>query len=849
MLKWLLFWSLLLPIVAWSSDVVEISPITENILLIHFDDGYVEHHGQQDNADILHRSSLSLAKSAKPQSYSLTSLDDPNYSGAVQPVAVGRKSKGKDFTRNWPDLPWVSEHYIYLQLPTPLQQGKTYTMKLDNLAKNSNDWTFVYDVFSLRSETMHVNQIGYAPAAPLKLAYLSQWMGDLGPLALDEFKDAAFYLVETASNQVVFTGKISKRKDLEKGGADCAYDTHAPYGSFTGADVWTMNFSDFITPGEYRIVVEHIGCSYPFRIDDDAYREAFFTTIRGLYHQRCGIALEEPYTHWTRARCHHPAETDTVVLSDWMYMDGGNAFAQLPETATAQKRPYWGGWHDAADWDRHHHHLNACQMLLLAYEFRPQNFSDDELNIPESGNGLPDIIDEAKWTVDFFKRMQEEDGSVHGGIETWRHPGNGISSVADRDQWYAYAPDPIATYHFAGAACQLAFCLEIAGAGESKAEYVAAAERAYQWALDNTLGSDENLQEVRDMRQFAAAWLFKVTGRDEFQVQFKKDNKVKTAATELEVWESHDQQWAVWTYVTTQRPNVDQTLQTTLKKAVEAWAISDHINNADKRGYRFGKDWWQPVMVAHATTPNIFPVMVAYEITKNDKYLSYCYTSADYTLGANPLNMCWVPGIGENYPHEYMHLDSWYFNLDKEMVPGIIPYGPYNYDTDFPDGPWEASWGMKSAYPAADKWPSHELWFENRWCPIVNEFTVYHTIGPAAAAFGYLSKPGGKFSTAKNRPAASPVASFGLLPNFPNPFNGQTTIVFTLQRPTSAQIDIFDVAGRRVRQLAERAFDAGVYALPWDGLDDGGNSASSGVYYTRLTTDGYMQTQKMMLVK
>lgn len=844
---------------ASASKFQQLLPVTDKILMLHFDDGCVEHYGlgQAGNDDRVVKSELLLIWAMRTASYTLSSADDANYATPRSPLKVGRKSKAKDFSSNHAsNYPSVLEHFIYLELPHPLQHGKTYHLQFPYLDFTRSDTTFVFDEYALRSETIHVNQIGYAPAAPAKYAYLSHWLGDLGPLSLDDYAASRFYIVEEKSRTVVYTGTIELRKRLQSGGADNGYPTHAPFGSFTGADVWVADFSDFIRPGEYRLMVGRIGSSHPFRVDDDVYREAFYTTIRALYLQRCGVALEAPYTQWTRPRCHHPAQGDTVILSNWRYLDGGNAFTQLPQYATNIKKPFWGGWHDAADWDRNAYHLNACKTLLLAYELRPENFSDDELNIPESGNGIPDILDEARWGVDFFKRMQEEDGGIHGGIETWRHPATGVSCVTDTDQWYAYAPDPQVSFHYAAVACQMAHCLEVAGHGKFKSDYLASARRAYGWAMNHILPGDET--KVRDFRQYAAAWLFRLTGEAAFQEQFKKDSLIKTAASELEVWDSYDQQWAVWTYVMTKQPNIDQSLKNMLSQAVERWAYSDHINSADSRGYRYGNDWWYPVVSGNATRPNIFPLMAAYAITGNKKYPSYCYTTCDYILGANPLNMCWVSGIGEKHPEEFMHLDSWYYNREKGMIPGIIPYGPYWYEAVTPAGPWEPQWGRTTAYPDAKLWPSHELWFENRYCPPTNEFTVHESIATAAAAFGFLSKPGGKFTGVTQR-KTEPVGDFRLLQNYPNPFlrgansrtagNPATTIAFHLPAAGRVEVIIFDLSGRQVVTLLEAVRSAGAHTVAWEGKDANGHALASGVYFAVVKFQTQMLSRKMLLVR
>ncbi|MBN1998241.1 glycoside hydrolase family 9 protein [candidate division KSB1 bacterium] len=485
---------------------------------------------------------------------------------------------------------------------------------------------------------------------------------------------------------------------------------------------------------------------------------------------------------------------------------------------------------------------------MAVYEMRPENFSDDELNIPESGNGLPDVLDEARWCVDFYKSMQEADGGIHGGIETHRHPGTGISCVTDADQWYAYAPDPIASFHYAAAACHFAQCLTIAESSENTTEYIQSAESAYQWALENTKEEDWNSQNIRDMRHYGSAWLFRQTGKKEYHDQFKEDNMVTSANTELEVWESHDQQWGIYTYCMAKVDNIDEDLRATLIKAVERWAYTDHIDNADRRGYRFGNDWWLPISWGHAIRCRTFPVTMAYYLTGDEKYLAYHYTTCDYVLGANPLNMCWVSGIGEKYPKEIMHLDSWYYNTEKGMVPGLIPFGPTSYTDDSPDGPWEISWGMSTAYPPAEEWPSHELYFENRYCPPMNEFTVHSTIAPAAAAFGFLCNTGGKYTrTGSCQP--TPAIGFRLLQNYPNPFNPVTTIGFETFFSGRVFLRIFNLRGQHIKTLLNDNCTAGYYTYQWDGRDKNGQKSASGIYLVHLKIGDEQRTVKIALVR
>ncbi|HEU4929788.1 MAG TPA: choice-of-anchor B family protein [Candidatus Krumholzibacteria bacterium] len=95
----------------------------------------------------------------------------------------------------------------------------------------------------------------------------------------------------------------------------------------------------------------------------------------------------------------------------------------------------------------------------------------------------------------------------------------------------------------------------------------------------------------------------------------------------------------------------------------------------------------------------------------------------------------------------------------------------------------------------------------------------------------------------------SEAGAFHLKQNVPNPFNPSTRIPFELTRGGRVTLSIFDVAGRHVRSLVDRDFPAGTHETEWDGRDDAGQSASSGVYFYRLQTGSHSETRRMVLVK
>jgi endoglucanase len=145
--------------------------------------------------------------------------------------------------------------------------------------------------------------VGFTPQAQQKFAYLSAWLGDKGALTNHRWAQKSFHLVDTASGKIVFSGRPTLRRRLSDGAEGGQTDETVPY---AGTDTWQCDFSTFRKPGKYVLTVDGIGCSFAFRIHGDVYRDAFITTLRGLYHQRCGVAREAKHTRWTRAACHRP---------------------------------------------------------------------------------------------------------------------------------------------------------------------------------------------------------------------------------------------------------------------------------------------------------------------------------------------------------------------------------------------------------------------------------------------------------------------------------------------------------------------------------------------------------------
>jgi hypothetical protein len=108
--------------------------------------------------------------------------------------------------------------------------------------------------------------------------------------------------------------------------------------------------------------------------------------------------------------------------------------------------------------------------------------------------------------------------------------------------------------------------------------------------------------------------------------------------------------------------------------------------------------------------------------------------------------------------------------------------------------------------------------------------------------------PQGLAQQSGSRVAEALPARFALLPNRPNPFGGGTTIRFDVPRTSAVKIEVFDAQGRRLRTLADRVFEPGTQSVTWDGTDSSGRRAGPGVYLYRMTSAGFRDQRRMVLL-
>ena len=305
-----------------------------------------------------------------------------------------------------------------------------------------------------------VDQFGYRAAAN-KVAVIRD--PRTGYDADESFTPGSEYaVVDVASDETVFTGEPV----AWNGGAE---------DPASGDVVYWFDFSSVTTPGDYVVRdVERDVRSVTFRIHDAVYKGVLGHAVRMFYYQRAGQekSAEHAGAAYADAASHLGPGQDGETRS-WLAKDD-------PSTA----RDLRGGWYDAGDFNKYTAWTASYVVLLLrAYEASPAAFTDDT-RIPESGNGIPDVLDEALWGLAWLARMQLDDGSL---LCVQGLAGGSPPSTASEPSYYG-PPTTNASLRSAAAFAYAAVVLGAQSAAELEelaTEYAERAERAWEWAASN----------------------------------------------------------------------------------------------------------------------------------------------------------------------------------------------------------------------------------------------------------------------------------------------------------------------------------------------------------------------------
>ncbi len=677
---------------------------------------------------------LNLEWVGNATNYTLSSGDET--AGDVQqPLQVFRKTNPQIW--EWTDKGKEEgsvRHEIYLKLPRALTPGKRYTLNFGAGSPFAAPVSFLFDDTQLRTEAIQVNQLGYHPRQAEKVARLFQWMGDGGGVDYGAFK--TFQIIDDKSGKPVFGGEIQllaagnpARKMAPERTADTDNDLPAP--------LYQLDFSAFNAPGTYRVVVPGLGTSFAFVINENVWEIAAKNAATGFYNQRSGIDLVAPYTRRPMKRTMHPADgfkvhkTDPTIFYDAeRFPKGISGFKRIQGSILEDELEpnAWGGWHDAADYDRSilgQRHMRAVHAMLDLYESNPAYFEQLKLNLPEAGNAIPDIVDEALWCTDLFLRIQQPDGGVPSAIESIEHPSEPGWLVGQPTA--ITPPTPQTCWLYAAAAAQMSIVLEKYDAARAQT-YRESALKAMEWAAKNP--QIPNIYgNAAQHENWGAFNMYRLTGEQKWHDEFKRTLQLLYPDGNLGKADFGGYT-AVASYALLPAEEADAALQKQCRDALlkvadaKVTAISKLDYGVRSERYkwdeRLGQTW---------------ELIAAHRLTGDREYVDAMERQAQFGLGLNPSNASYTTGLGSR---EVVLFDFSARYTGGPYPDGISTQGPG------PRNIWRGTNIEKAltdagVYPAWENWPWAESNFGMRQPPM-NEHIVGGNMANVLMTRAYLAQ-------------------------------------------------------------------------------------------------------------
>ena len=472
----------------------------------------------------------------------------------------------------------------------------------------------------------------------------------------------------------------------------------------SGDYVQTVDFSAVTTPGTYVLTIDTT-TSEPFQIvADDLYTQLPFDAARYFYLNRSGIELEAEHAGdlWARPAGHL---TDDAVTC-WRGTDPqGVQWDGCDYTLNGR-----GGWYDAGDYGKYVVNGGISLWTLLnLYERLPNAFPDQSLNIPESGSGVSDLLDEARWEMEFLMAMQVPEGQplagmVHHKLHDREWSGIPFMPPTEYDNNSAFAnasggrylfpPSTAATLNVAATAAQCARIWREIDA-EFSARCLTVAQTAWQAANDNPImlagnvpgagGGNYDDTDVSDEFYWAAAELFITTGEAQYR-QFIRTSPYYSAfptasgGASSMTWGSTA---ALGTISLAMVPNQLTTNEIVTLRGQILQTADRYLSVIEGEGYRVslganGYAWGSNSDVLN----NAIILALAHDFTGETRYLHGVTESMDYLLGRNALGFSFISGYGVRslqHPHHRFWANQGEFPAPP---PGVVAGGPNGNPSD-----------------------------------------------------------------------------------------------------------------------------------------------------------------------
>jgi hypothetical protein len=636
------------------------------------------------------------------------------------------------------------ENSLYLQIAAPISDGQLVSVANPDASVWPASTQFAALADPRRySPAIHVNQEGYVPAFA-KTAMVGYYLGDMGEMPINA--GAGFNIIDANTGAVVFSGSLTLRRDS-------GYETKPlPY-----QQVYVADFSPFTTPGQYQLQVSGMGASLPFLIDDGIAMAWTRTYALGIYEQRSGTAVSLPFTRFTHAADHTaPAsipvpDTSPQFAFTWNCISGYATTANTANPAQtaapltsngASLYPFVntgkidvsGGHFDAGDYSKYT--LNSAQLiheLVFAVDNIPGLQTFGNLGIPESGDGIPDVLQEAKWEADFLAKMQDADGGFYFLVypigreyESNALPENGDAQVVWPKNTSATAASVAALAEAGSSPAMIKYY------PQSAAKYLQEARLGWQFlanaiAKNGLAGSYQKITFYgddwthNDELAWAASAMYAATGNAQYQAQlFQWFPNPADSSTFRWGWWQMSECWgnAIRTYAFAARsgrlsagaldPNYLAACNGQIVAAGDAavtWgsqcAYGTPFPPATKAV--MGGGWYFSLDQAS-------DMAVAYQVAPKPAYIDGLVAAMNYEGGCNPVNVAYLEGLGlkrqQQTVSQYAQNSRRVLSPTGDTVGQVTAGFEYlnSYGLELSNLSYPGDSGTTNTYPYYDRW-------------------------------------------------------------------------------------------------------------------------------------------------
>jgi endoglucanase len=587
----------------------------------------------------------------------------------------------------------VCEYHVYLKT-SRLEEGAQYSVETPY-----GDRTIRFSERDIFCEAIKTNQSGYSAFSETRYANFAIWLGTGGPRKMEGVLPP-YEVFELETNKTVASGKLTEIGEDEG----------------SGDYVYRINLASVPEGGPYKIVVQGYGSSYPFGVGGEFSRRLAYVLFRAQYLQRCGCPIRKPDIR--RNACH------TLIYD----VDGPIGEANIDVKGNERTFRVYGGYHDAGDADRRAYHMSNPAINLMIYEAFPEYFSDGQYDIPGDfdedyqilnyTNGVPDIIDEAAWGTLVWEYLQNDDGSIHFGTETRGYPDPFAAPLDLDDKKYGTVNiDARATSMGAGLFMHLARMIKPYDSEHSR-KLVKRAEKAMEFESDSMADPERLYYHIQryllfrdDADHRKIGELYRIAGG-------LKDNLFLTPGYSLND-DKFDNPAYILSYILEDKVPTDRDIVDFFKQAIKD-AADANIAELHRHAYPVGNNpdgraWGHNVrQPQYAAIP-----LLQWKLSGEQSYFNAASELMDYKTGLNAIGISYVTGLGSHQVHNVHDRESAYTaSKGWGSKPGITVFGP-----------GVAGWNRDiRVIPPINELPKERQFVDDRQIISFTEFTIFETM-------------------------------------------------------------------------------------------------------------------------